>query len=398
VAKTYKNLWSEIITFENLLLAAKKAQKGKRFKNNVARFNLNLEKELFKIQKDLIDKTYIPGAYKEFIIYEPVKRLISAAPYRDRVVHHALCNIIEPLFEKSFIYDSYANRKEKGTHRAIERFNRYMQKYRYVLKCDIKKYFPSIDHELLYDILKGKIADRDVLWLIWTIIKNSNPQEMVCNYFDGDDLFTPYERNKGLPIGNLTSQFFGNVYLNSFDHFIKDNLGCKAYLRYVDDFAVFGNNKEQLWEIKKQMDEYLQKLRLKLHSKKTRVFPVKNGCEFLGFYIYQYIRKVKKANVRSFERRLKAMEIAFRKHKISLDEIGKSVQGWIAHVRYANSYKLRKRIFEKHLFWKYNFRGEVNKTVSFAAVHGTIMRGTHAQQIATGTIPTTATTTTGFVS
>lgn len=362
MAKSYKNLWRDVVSFENLLLAARKAQKGKRFKDNVAVFNLNLEKELFKIQRELIDKTYTPGGYKEFVIYEPVKRLISAAPYRDRVIHHALCNVIEPLFEKTFIYDSYANRKEKGTHRAIERFNGYMQKYRYVLKCDIKKHFPSIDHEILYNILKGKIADENVLWLIWTIIKNSNPQEMVCNYFEGDDLFIPLDRKKGIPIGNLTSQFFGNVYLNGFDHFIKDNLGCKAYLRYVDDFVVFGNNKEQLWEIKKEMEEYLQKLRLKLHPKKTRTFPVKNGCEFLGFYIYPHLKKVKKANVRLFERRLKFMQIAFIKRKISLDEIGKSIQGWIAHVRHANSYRLRERIFEKFSFCKYSLGGEVNKT------------------------------------
>ncbi len=154
----------DLISTENLLLAANKAQKGKRFTENCAKFNLNLEKELFKVQKELSNKTDNPGRYKEFLVYEPVKRLISAAPYRDRVVHHALCNIIEPLFERSFIYGSYANRKEKGTHKAIERFNSYMSRYQYVLKCDRKKYFPSIDHDILYNLLYKKIADPDVLW------------------------------------------------------------------------------------------------------------------------------------------------------------------------------------------------------------------------------------------
>jgi retron-type reverse transcriptase len=350
VAKTCKNLWPEITSFENLLLAAKKAQKGKRFKDSTALFNLNLEKELLKILRELQGRTYRPGRYKEFVIYEPVKRLISAAPYRDRVVHHALCNIIDPVFEKSFIHDSYANRKEKGTHRAINRFQTFMQKYRYVLKCDIRKYFPSIDHEILYGLLQRKIADNDVLWLIRTILESSNPQEPVGDYFEGDGLFEPHDRRKGLPIGNLTSQFFGNVYLNGFDHYIKDTLGCKAYLRYVDDFAVFSNDKKELWAVKNRMDEYLQKLRLKLHARKTRIFPVNSGCEFLGFYVYPHFRKVKKANVRLFEGRLRGMQTAYRKGKIGLSQVQKSVHGWIAHVEHANSYRLRERIFEKYVF------------------------------------------------
>lgn len=350
MAKTCKNLWPEITSFENLLIAAKKAQKGKRFKDSTALFNLNLEKELFKIRRELQDRTYRPGRYKEFVIYEPVKRLISAAPYKDRVVHHALCNIIDTIFEKAFIYDSYANRKEKGTHRAIDRFQTFMQKYRYVLKCDIRKYFSSIDHEILYGLLQRKITDNDVLWLIRTIIESSNPQEPVYDYFEGDGLFEPLERRKGLPIGNLTSQFFGNIYLNGFDHYIKDTLGCKAYLRYVDDFAVFSNDKEELWAVKSRMDEYLQELRLKLHTKKTRIFPVNSGCEFLGFYVYPHFRKVKKANVRLFEGKLRGMQAAYRKGTIGLSQIQKSVQGWIAHVEYANSYRLRERIFEKYVF------------------------------------------------
>lgn len=350
MAKTYKNLWTELVSFENLLLASKKAQKGKRFKGSTALFNLNLEKELLKIQRQLKEKIYMPGKYKEFVIYEPVKRLISAAPYRDRVVHHALCNVIEPLFEKAFIYDSYANRKAKGTHKAIDRFQSYMQKYRYVLKCDIKKYFPSIDHEILYYIISKKIADKNILWLIKTIIDNSNSQEPVFDHFDGDDLLAPHARRRGLPIGNLTSQFFANIYLNGFDHFVKENRGCKAYVRYVDDFAVFGNDKKQLWEIKRKMGEYLQGLRLKLHPLKTRVFPSKNGCEFLGFYMYPNFRKVKKSNVKLFEKKLGAMQAAFRKGVISLEQIHKSIQGWIAHVEHADSYRLRERIFAKYIF------------------------------------------------
>lgn len=247
--KTYKNLFETLISFDNLLKASKKAQRDKRFRDNVARFNLNLEKNLIELQRELSQQVYHPGEYRSFYIYEPKKRLISAAPYRDRVVHHALCNVIEPIFERSFIFDSYANRKGKGTHRAVHRFQTYLQKYKYVLKCDIRKYFPSIDHQILKQKVRRKIADEQTLWLIDTIIDNSNLQEEVFDYFPGDDLFTPSERRRGLPIGNLTSQFFANVYLNDFDHFVKEKLRCQAYERYVDDFVLLVNDKSYPFNI-----------------------------------------------------------------------------------------------------------------------------------------------------
>ncbi len=213
--KSYNYLYNQICSFENLLLAARKAQRGKRFKEYTSRFNFNLENELITLQQELIDKTYQPGPYTEFYIYDAKKRKISAAPYRDRIVHHALCNIIEPIFNKSMIYDTYANRQDKGTHKAILRFQSFSRKNRYVFKYDIKKYFPSIDHEILLDTLFDKIQCKDTQWLIKVIIDNSNPQEEVLDYFNGDDLFTPIMRRKGLPLGNLTSQFFANVYLYS---------------------------------------------------------------------------------------------------------------------------------------------------------------------------------------
>lgn len=350
MAKTYKNLWAGIISFENLLLAARKAQKGKRFKENVSAFNLNLEKELFRLQRELITKTYSPGRYKEFIVFEPVKRLISAAPYRDRVVHHALCNVVEPLFDKAFIYDTYANRKGKGTHKAIDRFQLQLQKYRYVLKCDIKKYFPSVDHEILFDLLKRKIADADTLWLIKVIIDNSNTQEPVFDHFPGDDLFSPLERRRGLPIGNLTSQFFANVYMNGFDHYVEEILRCKAYARYVDDFAVFGNDKRELWDIRNKMAEYLATLRLKLHPKKTRIFQAKDGCEFLGFHVYPHLRKVKKASIRFFETRLDTLQVAYQSGDVKPARITRAIQGWLAHARHANSRRLVEQVLARHMF------------------------------------------------
>jgi RNA-directed DNA polymerase len=240
---TYQNLYHKIWEFDNLLMALKKAQKGKREVKAVARFLFQQEKNLFWLQRVLKNKTYQPGKYKTFYIYDPKERMISAAPFHDRVVHHALCNIIEPLFDKTFIYDSYANRKGKGTHKAILRYQQYARKYPYVLKCDIRKFFPSIDHEILKEELRWKIQCEDTLWLIDKVIDGSNKQKPHDVYFPGDDLFTPFQRKKGLPIGNLTSQFWANVYMNRFDHFVKEELGVKGYIRYVDDFVVFGKNK-----------------------------------------------------------------------------------------------------------------------------------------------------------
>ena len=158
--KTYNGLYTQIYSFENLWKAADQAQQGKRFQELVARFNLNRERELFKLQDELQTQTYKPGAYHEFTIYEPKKRMISAAPYRDRVIHHTLCNIIEPIFERIFIFDSYACRVSKGTHKAVDRFTEFCRKNRYVLKADISKYFPSIDHEILKSLIRRKIRIR----------------------------------------------------------------------------------------------------------------------------------------------------------------------------------------------------------------------------------------------
>jgi len=233
--KRFGNLYSELISFENLTAAFYKALKGKKGNPTAATFALRWEENLLSLQDGLLTKNYRPGTYRTFTIYEKKARLISSAPFRERVVHHALCNIIEPLFESTFIFDSYANRKGKGTHSAVARAAVFVRRNPYVLKCDVKMYFPSMDHTLLKQTIRRKVKDRDVLWLCDLIIDSSNPQTEVVEYFPGDDLFTSIERRRGLPIGNQTSQFFANAYLNAFDHFVKETLGCKFYLRYVDD-------------------------------------------------------------------------------------------------------------------------------------------------------------------
>ena len=313
-------------------------------------FDILLEIELFQLQKELREKTYQPGAYKTFEINEPKKRMISAAPYRDRVVHHALCNIIEPIFDKTFIYDSYANRKGKGTHKALDRFVKYFRSSQFVLKCDIVKYFPSIDHEILKNLIRRKIKCKDTLWLIDLIINNSNPQTPRNEYFSGDTLFTPFERKRGLPIGNLTSQFFANIYLNQLDHFIKDELGIKRYVRYVDDFAIFSHDKMYLSALRKNIEIKLEEYRLRIHPVKSQITQVKFGENFLGFRIFPDRIRVKSDNLRRARKRLQKMELDYKNGNIDLKEIGQSVQSWVSHLDYGDTYCLKENIFNKLVF------------------------------------------------
>jgi len=348
--KRYGNLYSQIIEFDNLFLAARKAQSGKRFRDNVLDFNFNLERELMQLQRELKDKNYHPGAYRTFHIIDPKSRLISAAPYRDRVVHHALCNIIAPIFEGTFIHDSYANRVGFGTHRALKRFIGFARSSSYILQCDIKKYFPSLDHEILKALIRRKIKCPDTLWLIDTIIDNSNEQEAVIDYFPSDDLLTPIERKRGLPIGNLTSQFFANIYLNGLDHFIKEVIRTPKYVRYVDDFALFADDRDFLAEARGKIEEYLVKLRLKIHPIKSQLFATKYGPSFLGFRILPDRVRVRNSNLHRGRRRLRRLQQDYAIGTIEWQDVERALTSWMAHLEHGDTWQLRKQIFDSLTF------------------------------------------------
>jgi retron-type reverse transcriptase len=345
IMKRHGNLWSEITDFANLLSATKKAELGKRFRESVLDFNYNLENNLWQLKNELESKTYQPGAYKIFTILEPRPRMISAAPYRDRVVHHALCSQIMPIFEATFILDSYANRTGFGTHRAIRRFTKFARSSRYILQCDIKKYFASIDHEVLKSLLRRKIKCRDTLWLLDTIINNSNEQESVVEYFPGDNILTPIQRRRGLPIGNLTSQFFANVYLNGLDHFAKQNLHVKKYLRYVDDFAFLSDDREFLVDVRLAVEDYLAGLRLKIHPVKSQLFETKYGANFLGFRVLPNRIRVRTENLRRGRRRLRLMQEEYAQGKITLLKMSQRRKSWESHLKHGDTWRLRERIF-----------------------------------------------------
>lgn len=344
--KRYGNLWQQVTDFENLLKASRQAQRGKRFRFNVLEFNYHLEQNLATLQEALQEQTYRPGKYHSFRIFEPKPRLISAAPYCDRVVHHALCNVIVPIFERTFIADSYANRLYLGTHKALHRFTGFLRTHRYILQCDIRKYFPSIDHDLLKAILSRKIKCVETLALIETIIDYSNEQEPVLEYFPGDTILTPAQRRHGLPIGNLTSQFFANCYLNGFDHFVKEKLKATAYLRYVDDFVLFSDDYGYLVHARQAIEDYLTTLRLKIHPIKSQLFKTERGANFVGFRVFPEYIRVRGDNLRRSRHRLHILKAAYLNGEIDSERYNKSLESWMAHLDHADSYRLQEDIRE----------------------------------------------------
>jgi len=263
------------------------------------------------------------------------------------VVHHALCGVIEPIFDRTFIFDNYACRTGKGTHAAVDRFTAFSRKYPFVLKTDVRKYFPSIDHDILKAKIRRKIKCADTLWLIDLVIDGSNPQEDAAAYFPGDDLFTPFQRRRGIPIGNLASQLFANLYLSAADHFIKARFPEFGYIRYMDDMVVFGRDKPSLWRVADELERFLQNDRLRLHERKRMVYPVGIGVNFLGYKIYPDHRRVRYQNAVRYRRRLKALKRKYERGEIDLDAVRRSVHSWIGHVRHADSVGLRRSMFRE---------------------------------------------------
>lgn len=339
--ETYKDLYTKLCSCENLELAFKKARKRKTKKGYVIEFEANLEGNLRQLRHELEDFTYSQAPLTTFIIRDPKTRKISSSHFRDRVVHHALCNVIAPILEKSFIYDSFANQKYKGTHLAIKRAQHFIRKVAqrygmgryyfsgYALKADIRHYFDTVDHEILLGIIEQKIKDPGIIWLIKIILKNHKAETA----------------GKGMPIGNLTSQFFANVYLNEFDKFVKNELRAKYYIRYVDDFAIFHKDKRQLENWKGEIDRFLRSnLKLELHNEKSRIIEINRGVTMLGFRVFHDYKLLKKSNARRIWKRLEIFKQRYEKGELSKEKILQSLGGWLAYAEFANTYGLRKRI------------------------------------------------------
>ncbi len=339
MAEMYKKVYS----WENLRQAHKKAARGKRGKRAAAGFEYNLTDHLLALQEELEAKTYRPGAYHSFYIHDPKYRLISAAPFRDRVLHHALCQVIEPVFEPSFIYDSYANRVKKGTHRALNRAQAFARRFGYVLQCDVEQFFPAIDHQIMRTILTRKLDDPDVLWLVDQILASGVgvlAREYRIRYFPGDDLFA-VNRPRGLPIGNLTSQFWANCFMNPFDHFVKRELRCQGYVRYVDDCLLFAGDKPTLWAWREALIERLAQLRLTIHPG-AQPRPTSEGFPFLGFVLYPAHRRLKRRKVIAYRRKLKQLVAEWVTGERTKEAVMISLLGWINHARHGDTWGLRR--------------------------------------------------------
>lgn len=330
--KRATQLFDKVVAFDNLLLASHKAARSKRHKIRVAHFLFHLEKELLQLQDELQSGTYCPRAYHHFDIKDPKPRRISAADFRDRVVHHAVCNVLEPVFERRLIYDTWACRVGKGTHAAVYRAQAFSRHYRYFLKCDIRRFFESVDHTMLKALLTRIIKDKPLLDLLTTVI---------------DTPVIGHQVGKGLPIGNLTSQHFANQYLGELDHYLKERLRCPAYLRYMDDFLLFAPDKPTLHRYLQQLETFLQQqLMLELKPTATLLAPVSEGIPFLGFRIFPHMIRLQTKTLQRFRSNLKALRHQWVAGQLTEEELSLSVSGMMAHIAHADTKGLRQALWQ----------------------------------------------------
>ena len=336
--------------WDNLVTSWRLASRGKSASEPVARFANGVGEQLLDLQYRLRHGLWRPGPYVHFTIHEPKRRLISAAPFGDRVVHHALCRVIEPRFEATFVPWSYANRVGKGTHRAVDRLQALARKHRWALRLDVVRHFPSLDHAVLRELLWRRVREPGLRGLIDLILASGDgihDADADARLFPGDDLLA-LARPRGLPIGNLSSQFWSNVCMDPLDKFVMRELGITAYLRYVDDFALFDDQRERLQEACERIIEFLaRRLRLRVHEESAQVQACAHGIPWLGFVVFPDHRRVKARKVVQSTRRLAERHAAWRAGAISFAEFDASVQGWINHVSNADSWGLRRHVLNR---------------------------------------------------
>jgi len=330
--KTYGNLYSTICSFDNIFKAYKDTCKNKRYTHEKLEFENKLEDNLIEIQNLLTYKQWQSNRLREFWVYDPKKRLISAPSFRDRVVHHSLVRLIEPLFEKKFIFDSYACRKGKGTHAAVLRTMDFLRMARhnygifYVLKCDISKYFQSINHDNLKSIMRRTIRCKDTLWLIDKIIDAGGSSGV------------------GVPIGALTSQLFANIYLNELDHFIKDKMRIKYYVRYMDDFIIIHSDKQYLWDLFDAIEEFVNyQLLLKLNDKSC-LFKFTRGIDFCGYRMWPTHILPRKRNVKRARNKMKKLARLYSLGLSNLNYVKAVLMSFIGYMEYCCGYTTTKHI------------------------------------------------------
>lgn len=343
-------LFDRIASPRALLAAFYRARRGKGSRPEVDSFFAGLEKEVFRLSRELEAETYRPGAYRHFLIREPKLRLVSAAPFRDRVLHHAIHAELEPIVERRLIFDTYACRRNKGQHRALDRFTSFARRYPWCMKLDIRRYFPSIDHGRLLGLLGNLIEDERLMRLLERIVASGagiHPSAAEPEWFAGDDLLAPLSHPRGLPIGNLTSQLFANLYLSPLDDHVKRRLGCRAYLRYMDDMMFFARKRSELVATRDSVSAFLDTWRLRIHPEKCLVHRVEQGTPYLGFHVFPDHRLLLGGNVRRFGRRLEALGVKYAAGAISLAQVRQSLASWIGHASHGDTFHLRRNMIEK---------------------------------------------------
>lgn len=328
--KTVNNLYQKIVSWDNLFAAYKEAKKGKRYKRQALSFSERLEENLIQIQNELIWKMWRPSGHREFIVKEPKPRSISAPYFYDRVVHHALVRVIEPYFERRFFHRSCACRTGKGTSfvlaevkRMVRKLSRDEYKYHHVLKADIKSYFPSISHDVLKRQYRRTIRCKDTLWLMDTIVDNLG------------------DTKRGLPIGYLTSQLFANVYLDPLDHFITSGLGIGQYIRYMDDFLVFGNTREELKEAARDIEAFLNDQLLLQLNPKTSIIPISHGVDYCGYRVFRKKILPRKRNIKRAKRRLKSLAIKLNQkgREYGIAKYKATLMSFLGYMKHCNGHR-----------------------------------------------------------
>lgn len=332
------SLHQKIIAQENLFAAWREFQNGKTTKTDVLAFAENFEEQLFSLADDLSNHNYIHGTYKAFTVCDPKRRNIHKACVRDRVLHHAVHRILEPEFDKAFIYDSYSSRKGKGVHVARERFQKFAMKISrnhtktvWVLKCDIRKFFDSVDHTILLKEIGNAVHSENLMSLLREIISS-------------------YESHpgRGIPLGNLTSQLFSNVYMNEFDQFIKRKLQVKYYVRYADDFVFLSADKEYLQGLIPILSEFLkQKLKLEMHPQKLTIEPWHRGIDFLGAVLFPWHEILRTKTRKRLLQRVDQSVVLYKQDLIEYEKLRAMVASYMGVISHVKSRKLKKQIIKR---------------------------------------------------
>ncbi|MCA9355037.1 group II intron reverse transcriptase domain-containing protein [Candidatus Kaiserbacteria bacterium] len=340
--KTFTNLYTEITDTKNLFLAWKVFRRGKTKKKDVLRFEWELEQNIFALHRDLKNKSYRHGTYKGFYITDPKRRHIHKATVRDRVLHHAIYNKLYPLFDPLFIATSFSCRVNKGTHKGVlwlEKATRKVSKNYtkpcFVLKCDIRRFFDSVDHSVLIGILNRVIDDVEVVSLL---------EEIIGSFSAGTSNL--FER-KGIPIGNLTSQLFANIYMNEFDQFMKHTVKAKHYARYTDDFVVVADNEQYLIDLLKPVSDFLgEHLKLSLHPNKVSVHKLHNGADYLGYVVLPHYKRLR---TKTRRRVYKGLMRKVRESKSNSETAEQSLNSYLGALSHASEYKVSEDL--KNLYW-----------------------------------------------